>query len=283
MKFAKLHGLGNDFLVVNVAGDARPNLPYGSLARRLCERRSGVGADGILFYQGTLGDRDADASVLIFNADGSRAEMSGNGIRCLAAYLLHSDEVTKDEIRIRTVSGVKSLKLQSRDGIRYFYECSMGAPILEPRHIPCTLTHLKPPIIDHALVVGSRSVSVTITSMGNPHCTTFWEDVEGAPVDSLGPALENHSIFPNRSNVEFAQVLDRRRMRVCFWERGVGRTLSSGTGSSAAAAAAILSRRAESPVTVETTLGSLLVRWNGSDELFLTGPAEFICSGDYPL
>ena len=281
MDFAKLHGLGNDFLIVRVGEPGGAQRTLASLARSACHRHLGVGADGVVFYQPTVGDREAEVSALIFNADGSRAEMSGNGVRCLAAWLCLSGRNTSGTVRVRTVSGVKTLMLQQRDGKVFTFESSMGHPITEPERIPLRPGPASGPAVDWQLTVGQESVPITAVSMGNPHCSTFWADITMAPIDALGPLLENHPSFSNRTNVEFIQVIDSHHLRVRFWERGVGRTLSSGTGSSAAAVAAILTRRAGSPVRVETELGSLLVRWDPPNELFLSGPAEFICSGSY--
>ena len=282
MKLAKLHGLGNDFLVGlgAEAGSASQSLSF--LARSACQRHTGIGADGVVFYQPTVGDAEADVSALIYNADGSRAEMSGNGTRCLAAYLVHSNAVFTGPLRIRTVSGIKTFLLKNRSGRTCIFASSLGSPITDPAAIPVNLGAGKGPIIGCSLDTGSEVVPVTVTSMGNPHCSTFWPDVTQAPVDTLGPRLEHHRCFPNRTNVEFIQVVDRHCIRVRFWERGDGRTLASGTGSAGAAAAAILNRFIESPVTVEVEQGTLLVQWEPPGELTLTGPAEFICSVDYP-
>jgi diaminopimelate epimerase len=280
MEFAKLHGLGNDFLVAGVgeAGPAPGTLA--TVAKHICNRHSGIGADGIVFYQPTRGDREADFSALIFNADGSRAEMSGNGVRCLAAFLHRSGQQRSRILRIRTVSGIKTCVLQRQEKGVYIFESSMGHPVTDPQRIPARMAG-PGPVLNHLLRVGSEHISVSLCSMGNPHCSTFWPEVLQAPIETLGPLLEHHESFPNRTNVEFIQVIDRQRIRVRFWERGVGRTLASGTGSSAAVVAVILKGLADSPVIVETDLGTMSVRWTPGEELFLTGPAEFICSGVY--
>jgi len=280
MEFAKLHALGNDFLVVDVAQSGFVE-SLSSHARKICHRHCGVGADGILYYQATVGDPEADVSALIYNADGSKAEMSGNGVRCLAAFLYRSGQCRRPSIRIRTVSGVKVSALRAEEGSRYTFESSIGPPITSPGRIPVRLETSSETILAYPLQVGAETVHVTLSSMGNPHCSTFWPDLDSAPVDTLGPALERHPVFPNRTNVEFIQVLDRHHLQVRFWERGVGRTLASGTGSCAAAVAAILHNFAESPVTVNTELGSLLVSWERGGDVFITGPADFICTGSY--
>jgi len=277
VKFAKLHGLGNDFLIAE--SDARSSLP--ELAQRICDRHCGVGADGIIFfYQPAASDPDAECSALIFNADGSQAEMSGNGVRCLAAFLHYSGRCSADAIGIRTVAGIKRLELKQRDRNVFVFRCSMGQPILDPARIPAKLTG-PGPVLEHTLETPAGAVNVTLSSMGNPHCSIFWPDLDRAPIDQAGPALEHHPCFPNRTNVEFIQVLDAHHLRVAFWERGVGPTKASGTGSSAAAVAAVLNGLAETPIAIRTELGELNVEWSPGRELFLTGPAEFICAGDY--
>jgi diaminopimelate epimerase len=282
MRFAKLHGLGNDFLIVKAGETGRTGGPLGLLAERMCRRHTGIGADGVLCYQPTSGDAEADVSALIFNADGSRAEISGNGTRCLAAFLVHTGASAAGTIRIRTVSGIKRFALTEQFGNTYYFESSLGQPVTDPASIPVRLGSDCEGLIDYPLQVGLEQVRVTISSMGNPHCSTFWADVTQAPVETLGPLLERHECFPHRTNVEFVQILDRHRIRARFWERGVGLTLSSGTGSSAAAVAGILNGLVESPVTVEVEMGNLVVRWQPPEDLMLAGPAEYICDGEMP-
>ena len=279
MKLSKLHGLGNDFLVSDAEeGINGPSL--GLLARKLCDRHTGIGADGVLFYE-QLRDEDADVVTQIYNADGSEAEMSGNGTRCLAAHLIRTGRIARPNVRIRTIAGIKTYTLKEQPGNTCIFESSLGEPILDAHRIPVTLESKGGRLVNFPLEVGSEVVRVTISSMGNPHCSTFWPDVRQAPVEVLGPVLERHDCFPDRTNVEFIQVLDRHRIRVRFWERGVGPTLASGTGSSAAAVAAILNGMADSPVRVEVALGNLLVQWQPPGVLYLTGPAEFICMIEY--
>ncbi len=281
MEFAKLHALGNDFLVAGVGEAAVRAGKLSTLTQQLCDRHRGVGADGVVWYQPTVGDSAADYSALIVNSDGSKAEMSGNGLRCLAAFLRRAALHPGREVRIRTVSGIKTYALQSESGMVFTYESSMGTPITDPKLIPTRLAPGPDPVLNLPMLVGSQQVALTLCSMGNPHCSIFWPDVETMPVDRIGPLLETHRGFPNRTNVEFIQVVDRHTLRVRFWERGVGRTLASGTGSCAAAVASILNNLAESPVVVETELGSMQVRWRLGEELYLTGPAEYIGKGVY--
>ncbi len=281
MEFGKLHGLGNDFIIARVGESDGYRRSLASLSKKVCDRHRGVGADGIVYYQATRGDHEADFSAMIFNADGSRAEMSGNGVRCLAAYLTHKGEHRSTVVRIRTVSGIKTVTLTNHENLVYHFQCAMGCPVTDLAKIPALIEGEKGPLLDYPLSFEGKTVSVSLCSMGNPHCSTFWANVEEAPVSELGAKLERHPAFPNRTNVEFIQLVDRQRIKVRFWERGVGQTLSSGTGSSAAAVAAILRGLADSPLTVESELGCVLVGWNPGQELKLTGPAEFICAGEY--
>lgn len=280
MEFAKLHGLGNDFLIIPADLARQRTEALAKFAQKICHRHCGVGADGVMYYESAFEDPETEYVTRIFNADGSEAEMSGNGIRCLAAFLNHSGRCSSSSISIRTPSGVKALILQQRDDALYTFECAMGVPITNSEAIIGDSDLGPGPILGYPLAVGDKLVRVTLSSMGNPHCSTFWPDLNTAPIDILGPALEGHGIFPRRANIEFIQVLDRHRLRVRFWERGVGRTLASGTGSSAAAVASLLHGFTETPVTVETEMGSLVVRWQAGEQLYLTGPAEFICSGE---
>jgi diaminopimelate epimerase len=277
MKLAKLHGLGNDFLIAAAQDSSAGGETLSVLARELCNRHTGIGADGVLFFQPTVADPDAQVSALIYNADGSRAEMSGNGTRCLAAYLIHTGTVRSEVVCIRTVAGIRTFTLESQAAKTYLFKSTLGSPVTDPAKVPVSLKEKVAALINYPLAIGRDLVRVTISSMGNPHCSTFWPDLAHAPVTTLGPVLERHTLFPNRTNVEFIQVMDRHHIRVRFWERGVGPTLASGTGSSAAAVAAILTASAESPVTVEVELGTLLVEWQPPGDLYLTGPAEYVC------
>jgi diaminopimelate epimerase len=282
MKWAKLHGLGNDFLIARAADAADTGQPQGALAQRVCRRHTGMGADGVLYFEPSVGDPEADVAARIYNADGSEAEMSGNGTRCLAAYLTLIGNDQSATLRIRTVAGIRVFRLKDHNDRAWTFESSMGRPVTDPALVPVHLGDGSGPLIDYPLDAGPEVIPVTICSMGNPHCSTFWPEIDVVPVDTLGPLLEHHAAFPQRTNVEFIQMLDRHHLRVRFWERGVGPTLASGTGGSAAAVAAILSHRADSPVVVEVERGSLRVYWQAPGELLLTGPAEYICSCEIP-
>ncbi len=281
IEFAKLHSLGNDFLIVRSGEAGEPQTSLAALAVGLCDRHRGVGADGVIFYQPTISDSEADTSAIIINADGSKAEVSGNGLRCLAAFLNASGVHAGERLRIRTVAGIRTYRLNGVKNGTYSYESRMGRPILDPALVPAHVGESPGPVLDYPLEIATGVVPVSICSLGNPHCTTFWPGLADAPVESVGPLLECHQAFPRRTNVEFVQVLDAHSLRARFWERGVGLTLASGTGTSAAAVASILRGAAESPVCVYTELGSMSVDWRPGEDLLLTGPAEFICRGVY--
>ncbi len=276
--FTKAQGAGNDFLII----ESGPHVPLPSLElrRRICDRHYGVGADGILFLTVPAGHQDADADLRIFNSDGGEVEISGNGTRCAAAYLVDSGR-SGSELVIRTGAGPKRLYLVSRRENQFEFEMAMGAPVLSPAKIPFRppSENVPEPVIGFELPLSSGKRKVTVTSMGNPHCSILVDDFEW-DWKALGAEIEKHRYFPNRTNVEFYRVVSRNGIEVRYWERGVGFTLSSGTGSCAAAVAAILNKLVESPVTVRTLAETLGVHWEGA-EVILKGPAEIVCRGEF--
>jgi diaminopimelate epimerase len=286
MEFYKFHGQGNDFLIVEesafFAAPAHASAPERA-ARALCERRYGAGADGLIAVAPSE-TPDADFRMTLWNADGSRAEMSGNGVRCLAAYLCQVGNWTSETLRIATDAGVKSIRLAERDGDDFHFTVDLGRPIFEPERIPFipTAAAAAPPLVRTPVQVGDMVLEATVLSMGNPHCSIFLEDAAADSLLALGPRIETAEGFPRRTNVEFVRVADRGRIRVTFWERGVGRTLSSGTGSCAAAAAAMLRGATERRVIVETEAGELTVEWPENGSVSLTGPARRVYQGVWP-
>jgi diaminopimelate epimerase len=260
--FTKAHGAGNDFLLSWAEQVPAVDLP--STARAICDRHTGIGADGWMLIR--------DRSIRLFNADGSEPEMSGNGTRCAAALLIDSG-LASDDLVVATGAGPKHLRLLERNGRRFLFEMDMGAPKFDPREIR------------YALPLRQGPQEVTIVNVGNPQCVVF---VDAFPPDweTLGAEIEGHAHFPKRTNVSFVRVADEHganghTIDVRFYERGAGVTLSSGTGSTGAAVAAILRKLAASPVTVRTPAGeSLLLRWDG-DSVYLTGPAEIVGTGEF--
>ena len=277
MKFTKLQGLGNDFLIIPV--DAIDNLEKPEeLAIKICERNYGAGADGIVFVSQNHSN-DADFASRIFNADGSEAEISGNGTRCVAAYLYYNEQWAEPEIRISTVAGVKIGRFVARQGLRFEFEFDMGTPKLASNDIPIVLDKPLERVVRHPLVMGGDIQEITCTSMGNPHCSLFVPTLEGVRIDELGPLLEDHPAFPVRTNVEFIHVISPKEIEVLFWERGVGRTLSSGTGSCGASIASMLNGYTERNIRVNTRGGILQVFWQDDNSVKLTGSAEVIYEG----
>ena len=281
MRFAKVHGLGNDFLFAAPGGGPSPAEAM-ALARRLCDRHTGVGADGLILLSLDKNEPGA-AGFRIFNADGSEAEISGNGLRCAAAYLAWSGAVKSPKVLFRTAAGERHSEILSSRGSLFEVRIELGTPRLAARDIPFDDGRDPARILDYPLAAAGRTFPVTCVSMGNPHCSLFFDALpprEEWPV--IGAAIESHPFFPRRTNVEFVRVLGRDAIEVLFWERGVGETLASGTGSAGAAVAAMLKGLVDRAVTVLTAIGSLKVEWPEGGAVFQTGPAEVVFSGDYP-
>ena len=277
MQFTKLHSLGNDFLVLD-SQELGFVTDLSDFARKACDRHVGVGADGLIII--TVRDRDAGTvHFRIFNADGTEPEVSGNGLRCAAANLYYHQKVNTSRLTFLTSAGERESTLVEASLSRYIIRIDMGVPKLTSREIPFDNGAYHERIIDYPLSINRKIYPVTIVSVGNPHCAVF---VDRFPAriewHQLGREIESHPFFPNRTNIEFIRVLSRQEIEVLFWERGVGETLSSGSGSSAAAVASILKGLTDSPVTVRTSMGSLLVEWEGQ-KVYQTGPAEVVFEG----
>ncbi len=274
--FAKFHGLGNDWLVVGAEGLPRS---LSKFVPAILDRHTGIGADGLLVVMPPHNKKHA-ARVRFFNVDGSEAEMSGNGIRCAGAFLAELSPV-RQSFLIETAAGLKSLQKVKGGKGKWLFRVGMGAPVLEPAKIPFKAEDFPPPIKAFPLRTRRGVVQATVTSLGNPHCSIFVKDFSSLDWESLGREIETNPLFPNRTNVEFVNVISRKEIAVRFWERGVGHTLSSGTGSCAATVASILDGRTERQVRVQTEAGSLLVAWPEKGEIVLTGPVERIAQGTY--
>jgi diaminopimelate epimerase len=267
LKFWKMHGLGNDYVLVDNRDGKITEENIGKIAQKLCERRFSIGADGLLFL---CKSSSADVKMRIFNADGSEAEMCGNGIRCFAKYCYEDNIVDETKLTIETFAGVKNVWLEIEDGKVELVTVDMGKPILERKKIP-VLGQGR--CIDQELEVGEETLKMTCLSVGNPHCVIFVNDVESFPVTTVGPKIENHPLFPNRINVEFVQPLKRDELKVRVWERGVGETLSCGTGACAAAVAGNILGKT-SPVCIVHLLGGDLNIKYEDGKILMTGPAE---------
>lgn len=276
IRFVKLHGMGNDWIVA-----ANRDLPRAlpEFARAILDRHTGVGADGLIAVYPPRGRR-ADARIRFFNADGSEAEMSGNGIRCAGGYLKRRG-AKKSVFRIETAAGVKSLETVETGETGWTFRVGMGAPILDPSAIPFRGAGAGAPVVGFPLQTSQGLLRATVTSMGNPHCSIFVAQFAEVDWASRGREIENSGLFPNRTNVEFVKPLSKNEIEVRFWERGVGHTMSSGTGSCAAAVASILNGVTGREVRVKTEAGDLLVAWPENGEVLLTGPVVLIAEGVY--
>jgi diaminopimelate epimerase len=277
IKFTKSQGMGNDFLIVEVEDVEGLQTPS-ELAREMCQRNYGAGADGMVFVN-RAGREDADFASRIFNADGSEAGVSGNGTRCAAAYLYHAALWSAPEIRIATAAGVKHGRMVSRAGNRFEFEFDMGKPSLSSESVPMNISPPLERVVRYPLHIGEDVVEVTCLSMGNPQCVIFVDELDRVNLVEIGPLIEHHPVFPDRANVEFARVISRDEIEIRIWERGAGHTLSSGTGSCASAVAAALDGLTDRQVRLRTEGGELRVDWREDDRVMLTASAEVIYEG----
>ncbi|MEW6182371.1 MAG: diaminopimelate epimerase [Bacillota bacterium] len=274
MRFVKMHGLGNDFVIVE-ADELPSNTP--DLARRICDRHFGVGADGLVFI---MPSHPADLRMQIFNPDGSEAEMCGNAIRCISKHAFQSGLTDKPNLTVETGAGILRPRLIFNDNKINEIEVDMGEPILERNLIPMN----GPPgrVVDEPLSVAALTFRVTAVSFGNPHCVIFIPDVKDIAIDILGPEIENHPAFPRRTNVEFVQIINPQEIRVLVWERGAGATLACGTGACASAVAANLNGLTGRSVRVVVPGGALSIDWGDNNHIYMTGPATEVFRGDWP-
>ena len=273
VRFTKMHGLGNDYVYVDCFATALPD--PAAFARRVSPRHTGIGADGVILI---CPSDTADCRMEMYNADGSRGEMCGNGIRCVGKYVYDHGLVRKDALRIATDAGVKIVRLQIRGGQVQAATVDMGEPILDGPRIPVAAEGR---VINAPLQVDGQTYQVTCVSMGNPHCVTFVPSVEALPLATIGPCFEHHPFFPKRVNTEFIQVCGRSELRMRVWERGSGETAACGTGACAALVAAVLNDRTDRRATVHLNGGDLQIEWQAADNhVFMTGPAEEVFTGE---
>ena len=277
MKFTKMQGLGNDYVYVNCLKETIADPP--ALAKKISDRHFGVGSDGLIMINPS--DK-ADFEMEMYNADGSRAEMCGNGIRCVAKYVYDYGLTDKTRISVETLAGIKYLDLTVENGKVSLVRVDMGRPILEPENIPVQAGGSR--VVDEPLTVDGKEYRMTCVSMGNPHAVIFVDqDVRKLPLEQIGPSFENHERFPKRINTEFARVLDRRTVEMRVWERGSGETLACGTGTCATAVACVLNGLTEDEITVHLLGGDLYIKWDREkDTVYMTGPAETVFDGEWP-
>ncbi|MEO9123438.1 MAG: diaminopimelate epimerase [Microcoleus sp.] len=274
IEFAKYHGLGNDFILIDNRHSSEPVITP-EKAVEMCDRHFGIGADGVIFA--LPGQNGTDYTMRIFNSDGSEPEMCGNGIRCLAKFIADLEgEKAKTDYRIHTLAGVISPELRSDGQVKV----DMGLPRLLAGEIPTTLGEPDAKVIDVPIEVAGKSWSVTCVSMGNPHCITFVDDVSAVALETVGPGFEHHPAFPQRTNTEFIQVIRSNYVKMRVWERGAGVTLACGTGACAAVVAGVLVAKCDRTTAVELPGGVLEIEWaEVSGRIYMTGPAQRVFTG----
>lgn len=275
LNFTKMTGLGNDYIYINcMNGEKLKNIP--EMTRKLSDRHIGIGADGVILID-KPSDLNSDCKMRIFNSDGSEAEMCGNGIMCVAKFIHDKGLSTKDKLVIETLAGTKKVKLIENNG-----ECNeaivdMGEPIFQDTNIPYNVYEAFNKDLD--LNVEEEKIRVTVVSMGNPHAVTFVENLENIDIEKYGQEIENNPIFPNRTNVEFVQIIDKNNVKMRVWERGVGETCACGTGACAAAVASGLNGYTDENVTVKLPGGVLKIEWGKDNHIYMQGPANTIFEG----
>jgi len=303
IKFTKMQALGNDYIYINRFHEQLDGIDIGSLARAMSDRHFGVGSDGIILICPVESGVEADVRMVMYNADGTRAEMCGNGVRCVAKYALDRRIVTgrrvvanggggtaaeQRDIRIQTDRGILTMRATMQDGVMKSARVDMGAPILEPRKIPVALPGER--CVRTPLLVGQERYSMSCVSMGNPHAVLFVRSLDAVDVRKLGPLVERHPLFPNRVNLQVACVQSRSEVTMRTWERGTGVTLACGTGACAVHVAGVLEGRLQSKTTIHLAGGDLEVEWadspggpgESSSSVFMTGPAMEVFSGEWP-
>ncbi|MCI9319851.1 MAG: diaminopimelate epimerase [Lachnospiraceae bacterium] len=294
MKFTKMQGCGNDYVYVNGFQEKIPAEEKPELVRRLSDRHFGVGGDGVIFINPA---ENADFEMEMYNADGTRAEMCGNGIRCVAKFVYDKGLTEAEHITVLSAGRIKYLSMVIHRqhpwdrGIVKKVRVNMGSPIFEPEQIPVKTEYIrsagegetKDQIVNEPIEVNGKEYSMTCISMGNPHAVVFAEDVRNLDLERIGPAFENHPCFPKRVNTEFVEILDRQHVFMRVWERGTGETLACGTGCCATAAACVLNGLTDSKITVKLLGGELEIEWDRDQNLiYMTGPAEIVFEGEIP-
>lgn len=277
MKFTKMHGIGNDYVYVNCFSEQVSD--PSATAKRISDRHFGVGSDGLILI---CPSDVADFQMVMYNSDGSRAQMCGNGIRCVGKYVYDRGLTSKTTITVETLAGIKTLQFQVEGGQVAAVTVDMGAPILVPKDIP--VVGEGEHFVDVPVLVDGAEQRITAVSMGNPHAVVFVPDTDSLNLEQIGPIFEHHAIFPERTNTEFVQVMDRKTLKMRVWERGAGETLACGTGACASLVAAVLCGKADREATLQLLGGDLHIRWDEkTDHVFMTGPATTVFDGEIQL
>jgi diaminopimelate epimerase len=279
-RFTKFHGLGNDYLVIEAEQLAGID-DLGDFARRICNRHYGAGGDGIAIISRSQ-SAEADFNCRIFNPDGSEAGLSGNGTRCAVAYLYHAGLWTKEELRLKTKTGLKRYFLRGKpEPGKYLFESELGQPKFDSPSIPMSISPPLDHVVGYVLPVNGQPVPITAMQMGNPNCCIFVDDFAELNWRQLGKAIENHPQFPDRTNVVFVKVPERKLIELRIWERGVGETTASGTCSCAGAVAAMVNDKADRDVRVVMEGGEVKIHWRPDGEVVITGTADLVYSGEW--
>ena len=278
INFVKMHGLGNDFILIDCLSKPLGDSSFLSyLAKKLCNRNFGIGADGLILISPSS---NADLKMRIFNSDGSEAQMCGNGIRCFAKYAYKNKLVSKIMFTVETLAGTITPELTFKGKEISGIKVNMGTPKLRRKDIPMIGEDI-PTVVDETLKINpEQAFKITCVSMGNPHCIIFVDDMQSIPTVEIGPKIENHPIFPEKTNVEFIQILNRKEINFRVWERGVGETLACGTGACAALVASVLNKKSERQAIIHLTGGDLDIEWMENGSVFMTGPAESVFKGE---
>ena len=277
MKFTKMHGCGNDYVYIDGGAEQIDPEKKPDFVRRTSDRHFGVGGDGVIFINPS---EEADFEMEMYNADGTRAEMCGNGIRCVGKFVYDKGLTDKTDISVMSAGKIKYLTLFLKDGKVEQVKVDMGAPELTARLVPVVSENEQ--AIDEPIQVQGVTYQMTCVSMGNPHAVVFMDDVESFAIEKIGPFFENHERFPRRTNTEFVEVIDRNTVRMRVWERGTGETFACGTGACATVVACVLNGLTEETVTVELLGGSLTVTWDReADTIYMTGPASTVFEGEF--
>lgn len=277
MKFTKMHGIGNDYVYVNCFEERLEN--PAQISRVVSDRHCGIGGDGLIL----IGPSEvADFQMRIYNADGSQAEMCGNGVRCVGKYVYDRGLTKKTTVTVETLGGIKTLELHVEQGTVRSVTVDMGLPILAPEKIPVQGTGER--FLNIPVTVDGREYHVTAVSMGNPHAVVFVPDTASLDLPRIGPLFENLEIFPERTNTEFVEVIDRDTLRMRVWERGSGETMACGTGACATLVASVLNGKCQREATVKLLGGDLQIRWDETnDHVYMTGPATIVFDGEIDL
>ncbi len=277
MKFTKMHGCGNDYIYINGLEEHVPQEEKPQMVKYLSDRHFGIGGDGVIFINPS---EEADFEMEMYNADGSRAEMCGNGIRCVGKYVYDKGMTSQKQISIISYGKIKYLQLETEEGKVSTVRVNMGAPELSAKNIPVISENEQ--VINEEISVSGQTFKMTCVSMGNPHAVIFVDDVSELDLEKIGPLFENHERFPKRINTEFVQIKDRSHVKMRVWERGTGETLACGTGCCAVATACILNGLTEEQAVVEVAGGELKIEWDREKNLiFMTGTAQTVFEGEW--